>query len=210
MCRRKILDRRLTSRTRQSKLPFGTSVKLWSLCPLVDWSLVLSGSLGEAQMEEQAYRKLIAWLIFAGCWRPNTKYTGGWLPDGIQVSTHSSPPTHLPKEGETSLMLLIICNQRKERKEKKRGLSITTKPQRRAQTQFSQFGKENLMQVTFNLSDARWAILCLGLSANPSNSFCHDGSRALLKRKIQSLITEDNAPDYANCWSQKWLSFPVF
>lgn len=106
-------------------------------------------------MEERAYRKLIAWLIFAGCWRPNTKYTGGWLPDGIQVSTHSSPPTHLPKEGETSLMLLIICNQRKERKEKKRGLSITTKPQRRAQTQFSQFGKENLMQVTFNLSDAR-------------------------------------------------------
>lgn len=119
VCRRKILDRRLTSRTRQSKLPFGTSVKLWSLCPLVDWSLVLSGSLGEAQMEERAYRKLIAWLSFAGCWRPNTKYTGGWLPDGVQVSTHSSPPTHLPKEGETSLMLLIICNQRKERKEKK-------------------------------------------------------------------------------------------
>lgn len=183
---------------KQSKLPFRT---LWSsgLHAHSDWSFMLPKGLVEAQREERALGLQNAYcpFTFAEC-RQNTKYATGWMGS---CSNPPQPPSICSKRERQTWCYPSPLT--KENKGGKEGLFITTKPQRRAQVQFSQLGKENLMQVTFNLSDARWALLCLRLSANPSNSFCHRGSSALLKRAMQSLITENNELDYTNCWSQK-------
>lgn len=194
VCTKKISDGwRLTSRARQSKLPFGTSMKFWSLCPVGDWSLVVLSSSLEGRKGLWDYRKLVAWIILAGCWWLSAKLADGWLldrasnslfpPATTSVATSALQHTYPDGERQAWYYLSLISEKKRGKKEGKWGLFITTKPQRGVQTQFSQFRKESLMQVTFNLSDARWAILCLALPANPSNSFCHHGSRALLKRR---------------------------
>lgn len=63
---------------------------------------------------------------------------------------------------------------------------------------------KHLLQATFNLSDVRWMLFCLGTCLPiPSNSFSHCSSRALLKHRMQSLIMKVKTLNYTNCWS--WL-----
>lgn len=158
-----------------------------------DWSLMLPRGLVEAQREERAQglQNTYCSLVFAG---QDTKYARGWLGS-------SSSPQASAQRGRDKLG--AIHHPYPKKIKRKGGKKAFSSPQRRSQVQFSRLGKENLRRVTFSLSDARWALLCLRLSANPSNSFCHHGSSALLKRTVQSLITENNELDYTNCWSWK-------
>lgn len=186
-CRRKALNGwRLTSRANC------LSGRYEATCPLRLISHVTKG-LGRSSEGGTSSRITEHLLLLSVC------RTGHQICQGLAGFKFQPPSVRPKRERQAWCYSSPIPKENKE----KGGKKAFSSPQRRSQVQFSRLGKENLRRVTFSLSDARWALLCLRLSANPSNSFCHHGSSALLKRTMQSLIMENNELDYTNCWSWK-------